>query len=81
MFKKLINMTYTTSDSESDEDYNPLLDHDYGREYTDEEEYETDSTDDTVCFENILEEKEKEIQELNNIIEELRQILKTKIDK
>ena len=57
MWKKLMNINYTTSDSEEDDDYSPLLDNDYGREYDDDEEYETDSPDETICFENILEEK------------------------
>ena len=75
-----MNMNYTTSDSEEDEDYSPLLDNDYGREYSDEEEYETDSTDETICFQNILEEKDKEIEELKIIIKKLRQMLKNKVE-
>jgi len=75
-------MKYTTSDSEEDEDYDPKNDPDY-RELTDEEEYETDSaesTNETNCFEHILEEKDREIEELKRIIKELRQILKCKIN-
>ena len=77
-----MNMDYTTTDSENDEDYDPKKDPDY-RQLTDEEEYETDSaesTDETNCFQHILEEKDKEIEELKRVINELRQILKSKMN-
>lgn len=73
-----MSMEYTTSDSEEDPDYDPKQDPDY-RELTDEEETES-SGDETICFQNIIDEKDKEIQELKRVINELRQILKSKIN-
>ena len=83
MFKALFSMDYTTTDSEDDEDYDPTKDADYGNS-TDSEEYKTDeeesSSDEKICFQNIIDEKDKEISELKRMIKQLRQILKSKLN-
>jgi len=72
-------LKYTTSDSEDDPDYIPEEDPDYSSSSS-EEEYES-SSDETNCFQNIIDEKDREIEELKNVIKELRQMLKNKIEK
>lgn len=77
MFRRFLNFKYTTSDSENDSDYDPTQDPDY--ESSSEEEYES-SSDETNCFQNIIDEKDREIEELKNVIKELRQMLKNKVE-
>jgi len=71
-----MNMNYTTSDSDDDPDYNPKQDPDY--ESCSSEEESESSCDETKSFQNIIDEKDEEIQELKIIIKELRQMLKSK---
>lgn len=71
-------MPYTTSDSEEDPDYNPREDPDY--ESSDEETpllRKKSESSDSDCFENILQEKDKEIEELKQLVEELSEKLKS----
>jgi len=71
-----MSLNYTTSDSEEDPDYVPEEDPDY--ESSSSEEESESSCDETNCFQNILEEKDREIEELKNIIKELNEMLKSK---
>ena len=78
MFRSILNLKYTTSDSENDSDYDPTQDPDYSSSSS-EEEYDS-SGDETICFQNIIDEKDREIEELKNVIKELRQMLKNKME-
>jgi len=72
-------MPYNTSDSEEDPDYDPKEDPDY--ESSSDEETpllrKKSESSDSDCFENILEEKEKEIEVLKQLVEELSKKLKS----
>ena len=76
MWKRLMNIEYTTSDSEEDEDYDPLLDSDSGEnsDYTISEDLEYIET----CWENILRDKDEQIKKLKEIIDELSEIINKK---
>ena len=79
MWRTLLNMKYTTSDSEEDEDYDPKKDPDY--ETSDEETpliRKNSESSESDCFDNILAEKDREINELKRIIKELSEMLKSK---
>ena len=70
MWKTLMNMEYTTSDSEEDPDYDPTEETPLLRKNSE--------SSDSDCFENILEEKDKEIEELKKLVEDLSKKLKSK---
>lgn len=79
MWKRLMKEEYTTSDSEEDPDYDPRDDPDY--ESSDEETpliRTSSSSSESDCFDNILAEKDREIEELKKLVEELSEKLKSK---
>lgn len=76
MWKRLLSMEYTTSDSEEDEDYDPLLDSDSGENSDDT--ITEDLEDIEECWENILRDKDEQIKKLKEIIDELSEIINKK---
>ncbi len=81
MWRTLMKMEYTTSDSEEDPDYDPREDPDY--ESGDEETpllRKNSESSDSDCFDNILAEKDREIEELKKLVEELSEKLKSKLN-
>jgi hypothetical protein len=76
MWKRLMNIEYTTSDSEEDEDYDPLLDSDSGENSDDT--ISEDLEDIETCWENILRDKDEQIKKLKEIIDELSEIINKK---
>lgn len=76
MWKRLLSMEYTTSDSEQDEDYDPLLDSDSGENSDDT--ISEDLEDIEECWENILKDKDEQIKKLKEIIDELSEIINKK---
>lgn len=76
-----MNMEYTTSDSEEDPDYDPREDPDYESSDEDEETpllRKNSESSDSDCFENILAEKDREIELLKKLVDELSEKLKSR---
>jgi hypothetical protein len=71
-----MNIEYTTSDSEQDEDYDPLLDSDSGE--TSDETITDDCEDLEKSWDNILRDKDEQIKKLKEIIDELSEIINKK---
>jgi len=76
-----MKMEYTTSDSDNDPDYDPREDPDYKSSDEDEETpllRNNSESSDSDCFYNILAEKDREIEELKKLVDELSEKLKSK---